>query len=80
MGLRLCMFQRRRSYGLMFAPAAVWTYVSIYRSAWSHMDLRVCRFRCGCGLSFVHIEVSAAGEADSAFYVRLEFRAHLAQR
>ena len=68
MDLRFCMFQRRRTYGLTFmhvrAPAAIWSYVSAYRSAGGHMDLRFCilerrgrggRGQCCCGSSFVRI-------------------------
>ena len=36
MDLRLCMFERRRRYGVTFlhiaAPAVIWTYVSAYAS------------------------------------------------
>ena len=54
-------------------PTAIRSYVSAYRSVGGHMDLRFCmperrgrggRGQCGCGASLVHIEVSAAGEAD----------------
>ena len=28
----------------VWAPAVIWTYVSAYRSAGGHMDLRLCIF------------------------------------
>ena len=48
----------------------IWSYVFAYRSAGGHVDLRFCmperrgrggRGKCGCGLSFVHIEVLHGG-------------------
>ena len=42
MDLRLCMFERRRRYGVTFlhiaAPAVIWTYVSAYLSVAGGVD------------------------------------------
>ena len=51
--LRLCMFERRRRYGLTFlhiaAPAVIWTYVSAYASVVGDLenaDVAVARVSC----------------------------------
>ena len=51
--LRLCMFERRRRYGVTFlnipAPAVIWTYVSAYLSVAGEVDeanVAVARVSC----------------------------------
>ena len=80
MDLRLCTFER---------PTTIWSYVSAYRSAGGHMDLRFCmlerrvrggRGKCGCGCSLAHMEGPAAvGRGGLPMYAELEPQQHFAQ-
>ena len=72
LGLDMLYNTRKRQH--VSAPATIWSYVSAYRSAGGHMDLRFCiperrgrggRGQCGCGSSLAHIEVSAAAGPSS---------------
>ena len=54
--LHLCMFERRRRYGVTFlhiaAPAVIWTYVSAYGSVAGEADeanVAVARVSCTLG-------------------------------
>ena len=63
MDLRLCMFERRRRYGVTFlqvaAPAVIWTYVSAYASVAGEVDeAKVVVARVSC-----IFKVSAAVDA-----------------
>jgi hypothetical protein len=80
MDLRLCMFERRRRYGVTFlhiaAPAVIWTYVYAYGSVaggGARANVAVARVSCirrVCGGMGGVLAIPAA----------LEFRAHLAKR
>ena len=80
MGLRLCMFERRRQYGLAFlhiaAPAVIWTYVYAYGSVAGDLaNADVAVVSVSCTLRSLRRErqtlpISAGGE----------FRAHLGQK
>ena len=80
MGLRLCMFGRRRRYGVTFlyiaAPAVIWTYVYAYESFASGGAIaNVAVVSVSCTLRSLRRERQIL-----AFSAALEFRAHLAQK
>ena len=77
MGLRLCMFERRRSYGCTFlyiaAPAVIWNYVYAYASvAGGGGGANVAVARVSCTL-----RLSAAGGGELEEVPALESCAHL---
>ena len=69
--LRLCMFERRRRYGVTFlhiaAPAVIWTYVYVYASvAGGGAGANVAVARVACILDAPRREMQAAADLCSA--------------
>ena len=80
MDLRLCMFERRRRYGVTFlyiaAPAVIWTYVYAYGSAAGDLaNADVAVVSVSCTLRCLRRERQTL-----AIYAEGEFRAHVAQK
>ena len=80
MGFRLCMFERRRRYGVTFlhiaAPAVIWTCVYAYGSVAGDLaNADVAVVSVSCTLTSLRREKQTL-----AFSAALEFRAHLAQK
>ena len=80
MDLRLCMFERRRCYGVTFlhiaAPAVIWTYVYAYGSfAGGGARANVAVVSVSCILTAPRREMQVL-----TISAGREFRAHLAQR